>query len=100
MSKLFDSIKLKAPKRNLFNLSFDNKFSCQLGQLIPIMCEPVVPGDTFRINTELMVRMAPMTFPIMQQLDIAVHYFYVPNRLLIGSGGGGGGGVVGGRRGG
>ncbi len=85
MSKLFDSIKLKAPKRNLFNLSFDNKFSCQLGQLIPIMCEPVVPGDTFRINTELMVRMAPMTFPIMQQLDIAVHYFYVPNRLLFDS---------------
>ena len=38
----------------------------QLGQLIPIMCEPVVPGDTFRINTEVMVRMAPMTFPIMQ----------------------------------
>lgn len=85
MSKLFDSIKLKAPKRNLFNLSFDNKFSCQIGQLIPIMCEPVVPGDTFRINTELMVRMAPMTFPIMQQLDIAVHYFYVPNRLLFDS---------------
>lgn len=85
MSKVFDSIKLKAPKRNLFNLSFDNKFSCQIGQLIPIMCEPVVPGDTFRINTELMVRMAPMTFPIMQQLDIAVHYFYVPNRLLFDS---------------
>nr|WNN13407.1 MAG: major capsid protein [Microviridae sp.] len=32
-----------------------------------------------------MVRMAPMTFPIMQQLDIAVHYFYVPNRLLFDS---------------
>lgn len=85
MSKLFDSVKLRAPKRNLFNLSFDNKFSCQLGQLIPIMCEPVVPGDTFRINTEVMVRMAPMTFPIMQQLDVAVHYFYVPNRLLFSS---------------
>lgn len=85
MSNLFNSVKLKAPKRNLFNLSFDNKFSCQLGQLIPIMCEPVVPGDTFRINTEVMVRMAPMTFPIMQQLDVAVHYFYVPNRLLFSS---------------
>lgn len=85
MSNLFDSVKLRAPKRNLFNLSFDNKFSCQLGQLIPIMCEPVVPGDTFRINTEVMVRMAPMTFPIMQQIDVAVHYFYVPNRLLFSS---------------
>lgn len=85
MNNLFNSVKLRAPKRNLFNLSFDNKFSCQLGQLIPIMCEPVVPGDTFRINTEVMVRMAPMTFPIMQQLDVAVHYFYVPNRLLFSS---------------
>lgn len=81
---IFSKVALSKPKRNLFNLSHDNKFSCQLGQLIPILCEPVVPGDTFKVSSELMVRMAPMVFPIMQQIDVYVHYFYVPNRLTMG----------------
>lgn len=81
---IFSKVALNKPKRNLFNLSHENKFSCVLGQLIPIMCEPVVPGDTFKCDTELIVRMAPMVFPVMQQVDVYVHYFYVPNRLSMG----------------
>lgn len=80
---IFSKVPIHKPKRNLFNLSHDNKFSCKLGQLIPIMCEPVVPGDTFKVSSELMVRMAPMLAPVMQQLDVYVHHFYVPARLLF-----------------
>lgn len=79
---IFSKTPINRPKRNLFNLSYQNKFSCNLGQLVPIMCKPVVPGDTFKCSSELFVRTAPLVSPMFQQLDVYVHYFYVPNRLL------------------
>lgn len=79
---IFSKTPINRPKRNLFNLSYQNKFSCNLGQLVPIMCKPVVPGDTFKCSSELFVRTAPLISPMFQQLDVYVHYFYVPNRLL------------------
>lgn len=79
---IFSKTPINKPKRNLFNLSYQNKFSCNLGQLVPIMCKPVVPGDTFKCSTEIFVRTAPLISPMFQQLDVYVHYFYVPNRLL------------------
>lgn len=79
---IFSKTPINKPKRNLFNLSYQNKFSCNLGQLVPIMCKPVVPGDTFKCSTELFVRTAPLISPMFQQLDVYVHYFYVPNRLI------------------
>lgn len=79
---IFSKTPIKRPKRNLFNLSYQNKFSCNLGQLVPIMCKPVVPGDTFKCSSEVFVRTAPLISPMFQQLDVYVHYFYVPNRLI------------------
>ena len=79
---IFSKTPINRPKRNLFNLSYQNKFSCNLGQLVPIMCKPVVPGDTFKCSSELFVRTAPLISPMFQQLDVYVHYFYVPNRLI------------------
>lgn len=79
---IFSKTPINRPKRNIFNLSYQNKFSCNLGQLVPIMCKPVVPGDTFKCSTELFVRTAPLVSPMFQQLDVYVHYFYVPNRLI------------------
>lgn len=79
---IFSKTPINRPKRNLFNLSYQNKFSCNLGQLVPILCKPVVPGDTFKCSSELFVRTAPLISPMFQQLDVYVHYFYVPNRLI------------------
>jgi len=69
-------------KRNAFDLSHEKKLSFKMGQLIPIMCTDVLPGDTFNGSTESMIRFAPMIAPIMQRVDTFIHYFYIPNRLL------------------
>lgn len=79
---IFDSIKLGKGKRNSFDLSHSVKLSCDMGNLIPILCEPVLPDDTFKVDSELMMRFAPMIAPIMHDVDVYVHYFFVPNRLL------------------
>ena len=47
MANIFNSVKLKRPRRNVFNLSYENKLTANAGELIPIMCKPVVPGDKF-----------------------------------------------------
>lgn len=80
---IFNSVPITKPKRNLFNLSYSNRFSCKLGQLVPIFCKPVVPGDTFKVSSEIFIRTAPLVSPMYQEMKVYVHYFYVPNRLIM-----------------
>lgn len=82
MTKIFNSIRLKRPKRNVFNLSYENKLTMDMGELVPIMCMPIVPGDKFRVNTEALVRLAPLVAPMMHRVNVYTHYFFVPNRLV------------------
>lgn len=79
---LFNSVQYTRPKKNRFDLSHDHKLSCNMGQLVPVMCLDCVPGDRITIGCEMMVRFAPMIAPIMHRVDATVHYFAVPKRLL------------------
>lgn len=69
--------------RNVFDLSHEVKLTCEMGKLVPILCEEVVPGDVFRVSSDMVVRMAPMLAPIMHNINIYTHYFFVPNRLIF-----------------
>lgn len=69
-------------KRNVFDMSHERKFSCDMGNLVPIMCEEVVPGDTFKVKTELLLRISPLLAPVMHRVNVFTHYFFVPNRLI------------------
>lgn len=73
---------MKFNNYNKFNLSYEDKLTCKMGQLVPIMCQDVVPGDRFKATDSVLVKLAPMLAPIMHNVDIFTHYFYVPNRLL------------------
>lgn len=80
--KLFDSIKLKRPGQSKFDLSHERKLSCNMGDLIPVLVNEVVPGDKFRVNTEVLMRLAPLLAPMMHRVNVTTHYFFVPNRLI------------------
>lgn len=79
---LFNSIRVKTPKRHAFDLSHDVKMSCDLYKLVPILCEEVVPGDTWKVNTEILMRFAPLVSPVMHRLNVYTHFFFVPKRIL------------------
>lgn len=79
---LYDSVRAIRPQRSAFNLSYDKKLTCDLGQLIPVLCEEVVPGDTWKIGIEAVVRFMAMVSPILHELNLYVHYYFVPYRLL------------------
>lgn len=79
---MFNSVLLKRPKSNAFNLSYDMKLSSKFGQLIPILVQECLPGDIMKGRTQVLMRFAPMLAPIMHQIDLYCHYFFVPNRIL------------------
>jgi len=79
---IFNSIQLKKPNKNFFDLTHDVKLSANMGELVPILTLECVPGDKFDIGCESIVRFAPMTAPVMHRMDVTMHYFFVPNRIL------------------
>lgn len=82
MSKVFNQVGSLRPGRSVFDLSYEKKFTCDMGQLIPIMCDEMVPGDTFTIGNEIVIRFQPLVAPIMHEINVYAHYFFVPYRLL------------------
>lgn len=82
MSNVFQKIGGLRPGRSAFNLSYDKKFTCDLGQLIPVMCDEVIPGDIFQIGASAVVRFQPLVAPILHEINLFAHYFFVPYRLL------------------
>lgn len=82
MSKLFSEVAKNKITRSLFNLSYDKKLNCDMGQLIPIFAEEVIPGDHFTIKNEVIVRLQPLVAPILHEVWYYTHYFFVPYRLL------------------
>lgn len=70
------------PKRNVFDLSFQNNLTMQIGGLYPVFCKEVIPGDSFSIKPVFGLRFMPMTFPIQTRMRANLHFFYVRNRNL------------------
>lgn len=69
-------------KRSKYNLSHQLLTDTDFGWLTPILVEDVLPGDTWKIKSEVFVKAIPLLAPIMDKVDIRVDYFFVPNRIL------------------
>lgn len=82
MANIFDSIKVQRPPHSTFDLSHDVKTTLNMGKLVPIACLEALPGDVFNITPDAMFRMQPMINPIMHPVDITMHAFFVPNRII------------------
>ena len=82
MSKIFNQNLNAKPKRSAFDLSHERKLTCSMGELVPVLLQEVVPGDKFSIDTQSMIRFAPMVAPTMHRINAYIHFFYVPNRII------------------
>lgn len=79
---IFTEVNMSNPKSNVFDLSHEKKLSGKVGKLIPILCEETLPGDKWNIRTEVLSRFAPLIAPVMHRVNIYVHAFFCPNRLV------------------
>lgn len=82
MANLFQSIPLRPPRRNFFNLSHERKQTTDMMRLTPMMCEKVIASDRFSVTSDILVRMMATVAPIMHNINIYTHFFFVPRRLL------------------
>jgi len=69
-------------KRGKFSLSYTKLLSGDMGELIPIGWHEALPGDTLQHSTSALVRAAPLLSPVMHPVEVRIHHWFVPNRLL------------------
>lgn len=79
---MYDYVEIPKPKESGFDLSQSNKLTMDFGDLVPVFKQEVLPSDEFKVNSQFMVRMAPLANPIFTKVNAQIHYFFVPNRLL------------------
>ena len=82
MASFFDFVKAPSLEKYKYDLSNEIKFSGKVGQLIPYDWDFLSPGDTVRKNSSLFLRTAPLIHPIYQRMNIDIHHFFVPLRLI------------------
>lgn len=68
--------------RSTFNRNHSYKTSFNVGDIIPIFCDEVLPGDTFNVKTSKVVRMQSLITPLMDNIYLDTYFFFVPNRLV------------------
>lgn len=70
------------PKRNTFDVSFQNNFTGKMGVLYPVMCQEVLPGTSCKIKPTFALEFMPVAFPVQTRMRAYLHFFYVRNRNL------------------
>lgn len=78
-----NKIYVKKPRKSAINLSYQNLFTANFGELIPFYIQDdVLPGDQFRVNAEMLIRCSPLVAPAMVAASAYAYYFFIPNRIL------------------
>lgn len=68
--------------RSKFNRSHGVKTTFDEGFLIPILCDEMLPGDTFNLKMHSFARLATPLFPLMDNMYLESFFFAVPYRLV------------------
>lgn len=69
-------------KRYKHTLSHYRMVSANMGELFPVQCVPVLPGDTMQGSTSALIRVSPLNTPVMHPVNVRCHTFFVPNRIV------------------
>lgn len=73
---------MRRPKSAVMPLSHSVKYSDYLGYLTPIACFDCVPGDKINHKIHALIRTQPLLAPLMHAVDIDIHAYFSPDRLV------------------
>lgn len=68
--------------RSKFDRSHQLLTTINEGDLVPIYCDEVLPGDTAKVHLNGLIRMSTPIYPIMDNCYMDTYFFFVPCRLL------------------
>ena len=69
-------------QRSTFLRNRNFKTTFDSGYLVPFLVDEVLPGDTFNLQATLLARLATPLKPVMDNMYLDTHFFFVPNRLV------------------
>jgi hypothetical protein len=72
---------LTVPRAN-FNRSHGGKTTIDFDYIYPLYFDEVYPGDTFNMDCTIVGRLATPQFPLMDNMYLDTHFFYIPMRQL------------------
>lgn len=79
---LFSQVPHVAIPRSSFNRNFDIKTTFDGGYIVPFFVDDVLPGDTFNVRVNALIRMTTPIVPTMSNIYADFFFFSVPNRLV------------------
>lgn len=82
MQNKFSQVQGVQMQRSSFDRSCGYKTTFDAGYLIPFYRDDVMPGDTFNCNVTGFARLATPIYPIMDNMFMDTHFFFVPYRLI------------------
>ena len=83
MANIMNMVNLKNNvHRSGFDLSRRNCFTATVGEILPVMCEEVLPGDKWRINMREFMRTAPVQTATFGRVRQYYDFYFVPYNLL------------------
>lgn len=68
--------------RSIFDRSCSLKTSFDMGKLVPIYLDEMLPGDTVSMDMAEVIRMGTPIAPIMDDLYAKISWFFVPYRVI------------------
>ena len=73
---------IEAPKYSRFEFPFESIGTLQMGIGTPVLHKPVVAGDNWRLSVDQIMRLAPLSSPVFDDVSLHFRAFFVPNRIL------------------
>lgn len=81
-NRLYTTIPAPKVPRNMFDRSAPCTLTMPFQRICPTLLEEILPGDLYRVGTETFARLQPLIAPVMNNMKISQHFFYVPLRTL------------------
>lgn len=84
MNSVFVNTQGMYQRRRAYNMSYRNDYTCNLGEIIPVYLQDLIPNSSISIRVHGLVRFMPLLAPIMDNIDMYIHFWQAPRRILEG----------------
>lgn len=74
----------KLPLMSGFDKSFKNLLTAKVGTLVPVLCDPLIPGSRVNLSDAFRVTMPPLASDTFMDLDLKLEAFFVPAQACYG----------------
>jgi len=82
MNHDFSQIPGQQFQRSVFKRPRSIKTTMDSANLVPILVEEILPGDTVNMDATFFARIATLLYPLMDNVFFDTFFFFVPNRIV------------------